>query len=79
MVNTTYILNRIALIYLCGSAFFLISHMPTSAQQGSYSATAQNILDRENTLNTDASIEADIFKFSINEILNSEGHSKVKC
>ncbi len=73
MVNTTDILNRVALIYLCGLAFFLISQMPTYAQQGSYSATAQNILDRENTLNSGASIEADIFKFSINEILNSAG------
>lgn len=66
-------LNRLSLFYFCSSAFFLISQMPTYAQQGSYSTTAQNILDRENTLNTEASIEADIFKFSINEILNSAG------
>ena len=66
-------LYRLTLINFCGLALLLTLQMPTHAQQGSYSNAAQNILDRENTQNAEGAIEADIFKFSINEILNSAG------
>ena len=63
--------NRLTLFYLCGLALFLISQMPTYAQQGSYSTMAQRILDNNNSEAEPSNL--DVFKFSINDIINSSG------
>ncbi len=51
----------------------LILKVPTYAQQGSYSSVAQGILDTQNVTTEETSTSLDIFKFSVNDILNSEG------
>ncbi len=71
MRQKSSIFGRLNLLIMYSLISFLISTIPGLSQQGSYSITAQNILDRENTLNAEASTTAEIFKFSINEILNS--------
>ena len=65
-------LNRLILFHICGLAFVLISQMPTYAQQGSYSTMAQRILDN-NSSSTELD-NLDVFKFSIEDILNSSGN-----
>ena len=71
MVQGTDSLNRLLLFYICGFAFVLLSQMPTYAQQGSYSLMAQRILDNNSSATELGSL--DVFKFSINDILNSSG------
>ena len=66
-------LNRLILFHICGFAFVLISQMPIYAQQGSYSTMAQRILDN-NSSSTELG-DLDVFKFSINDILNSSGNT----
>ena len=71
MVQGTDSLKRLLLFYICSFAFFLLSQMPNYAQQASYSTMAKRILDNNNS-----EIEVgdlDVFKFSINDILNSSG------
>ena len=64
-------LNRLTLFHICGLALFLISQMPIYAQQGSYSTMAQRILDNNSSGSELGNL--DVFKFSINDILNSSG------
>ncbi len=66
-------LNRLILFHIYGLAFFLISQMPIYAQQGSYSTMAQRILDKNSSATELGNL--DVFKFSINEILNSSGNT----
>ena len=73
MVQGTDSLNRLLLFYICGFAFVLISQMPIYAQQGSYSTMAQRILDNNSSATELGNL--DVFKFSINDILNSSGNT----
>ena len=66
-------LNRITLFHICGLALFLISQMPIYAQQGSYSTMAQRILDNSSSGSELGNL--DVFKFSIDDILNSSGNT----
>jgi hypothetical protein len=49
--------------------------MSTYAQEGSYSSMAQSILDNQNALNMDGASAIDVFKFSVNDFLNSLGET----
>jgi hypothetical protein len=71
MVQGTNNLGRLLLFYICIFAFVLLSQMPTYAQQGSYSTMAQRILDNNSSATELGNL--DVFKFSINDILNSSG------
>ena len=71
MVQGSDSLNRLLLFYICSFAFVLLSQMPTYAQQGSYSTMAQRILDNNSSATELGNL--DVFKFSINDILNSSG------
>ena len=51
----------------------LILKVPTYAQLGSYSPAAQRILDTQIVTTEETLTPLDIFKFSVNDILNSEG------
>ncbi len=73
MVQGTYSFNRLLLFHICSFAFVLISQMPTYAQQGSYSTMAQRILDNNSSVTELGDL--DVFKFSINDILNSSGNT----
>ncbi len=73
MIKVIDNINRFTLFYFCGLVFYFISHMPIYAQQGSYSSMAQRILDQNNS-EAEAS-NLDIFKFSINDVLNSSGNT----
>ena len=66
-------LNRLILFHICGFAFVLISQMPIYAQQGSYSTMAQRILDNNSSATELGNL--DVFKFSINDILDSSGNT----
>ena len=65
--------NRSILFFIYGFILFLMSQMTTYAQQGSYSTMAQRILDNNRTATEPG--ELDVFKFSINDILNSSGNT----
>ncbi|MDC3170004.1 hypothetical protein OA871_03045 [Paracoccaceae bacterium] len=65
--------NRSMLFFIYGFVLFLMLQMPTYAQQGSYSTMAQRILDNNGTATEPG--ELDVFKFSINDILNSSGNT----
>ena len=69
------VLSISVLFLSCFITFFLILGMPTYSQQGSYSTTAQIILDNQNASGSSTSTDIDIFKFSVNDILNSQGAS----
>ncbi len=66
-------LNRFISFHIYSLAFFFLLQMPTFAQQGSYSTMAQRILNN-NSSETGLS-NLDVFKFSINDILNSSGNT----
>ncbi len=61
------------ILYSSFITLLLILIVPTFAQQGSYSPVAQRILDTQNVTAEETSTPLDIFKFSVNDILNSEG------
>ena len=60
-------LHQFSLLKLCFVIVFFYSHLTAYAQSGSYSTKAQEFLD------TYSGDTLDVFKFSINEILNSQG------
>ena len=68
-------LNKSCLLHLCTLIFFLISNTPIFAQQGNYTTMAQRILDNQNASIMEGSTELDVFKFSVNEVLNSLGET----
>ncbi len=67
MKSIYYVVHRFLLISLFFNVILLKPFLKVYAQEGSYSAEAQKILDSYSSGNLD------IFKFSINNILNSNG------
>ena len=67
MKSIHHVLHRFLLISLCFCIISLKPLLEAYAQEGSYSEEAQKILDSHSEDNLD------IFKFSINNILNSNG------
>ncbi len=61
--------------YFCVMTSLLVLHVPNYAQTGSYSTMAQRILDNQHALNEDNATAIDVFKFSINNNLNSLGET----
>ena len=70
LINIKYCFT---IFYSSFITLLLILKVPTYAQQGSYSPVAQRILDTQNVTTEETSTPFDIFKFSVNDILNSEG------
>ena len=68
-------LCRLALSYSCILTLLLIFQAPSHAQEGSYSTMAQRVLDTQNAFNADNTSSIDVFKFSVNDILNSLGET----
>ena len=69
------IISSFTLLYLNVTILLLTSQMSTYAQDGSYSSMAQSILDNQNALNMDGASAIDVFKFSVNDVLNSLGET----
>ena len=69
------IIYRFTLLYLNVTILLLTLQMSTYAQEVSYSTMAQSILDNQNALNTDGASAIDVFKFSVNDVLNSLGET----
>ena len=69
------IIYSFTLLYLNVTILLLTSQMSTYAQEGSYSKMAQSILDNQNAINTDGASDIDVFKFSVNDVLNSLGET----
>ncbi len=68
-------LNGFALFYSCVTIFLIIFKAQSYAQEGSYSLMAQRILDDQNSFNTGSTTSINVFKFSINDVLNSLGET----
>ena len=68
-------LCRLALSYSCVLTLLLIFQAPSHAQEGSYSTMAQKVLDTQNAFNADSTTSIDVFKFSVNDVLNSLGET----
>ncbi len=69
------IISSCTLLYLNVTILLLTSQMSTYAQEVSYSSMAQSILDNQNALNMDGASAIDVFKFSVNDVLNSLGET----
>ncbi len=69
------IIYSFTLLYLNVTILLLTSQISTYAQEGSYSSMAQSILDNQNDPNTDGASAIDVFKFSVNDVLNSLGET----
>ena len=69
------ILYKFAISYSCILALLLIFEVPSHAQDGSYSKMAKRILDNQNVSNADSATSIDVFKFSVNDVLNSLGET----
>ena len=69
------IIYRFTLLYLSVTIPFFSLQTSTYAQEASYSTMAQRILDNQSSYNTDGTTAIDVFKFSVNDILNSLGET----
>ncbi len=69
------IIYRFALFYLVVTIFSFTSQISAFAQEAPYSTMAQRILDNQNALNADGATAIDVFKFSVNDVLNSLGET----
>ncbi len=66
-------LLKFTLLSLYFFVFVCTSVLKVNGQIGTYSPTAQKILDDYNSIKTEDDVGLDVFKFKINNILNSEG------
>ena len=69
------IIYRFILLSLSVKILFLSLQTSTYAQEASYSTMAQRILDNQSSSNADGATAIDVFKFSVNDILNSLGET----
>ena len=69
------IIYSFTLLYLYVTVLLITSQMSTYAEEASYSRMAQRILDNQNALNIDGASAIDVFKFSVNDVLNSLGET----
>ena len=69
------IFYRFALLYQIVTILFFSLQTSTYAQESSYSTMAQRILDNQSSYNSDGTTAIDVFKFSVNDILNSLGET----
>ena len=69
------IFYRFNLLYLSVTTLFFSLQTSTKAQESSYSTMAQSILDNQSSYNADGTTAIDVFKFSVNDILNSLGET----
>jgi hypothetical protein len=69
------IIYRFTRLYLSVTVLFFNLQTSAFAQDGSYSMMAQRILADQNALNAEGETAIDVFKFSINDVLNSLGET----
>ena len=75
MIETIVTLYRFVTYNACIMTLLLILQVPSYAQGGPYSTVAQRILDSENSFVADGTNAIDVFKFSVNDIINSLGET----
>ncbi len=69
------IIYRLALFSFSVTLLHFTSQSSTYAQEASYSTMAQRIIDNYNASNADDTNTIDVFKFSVNDVLNSLGET----
>ncbi len=69
------IIYKFTLLYLSVTILLFNLQTSTYAQDGLYSTMAQRILADQNALNEEGEAAIDVFKFSVNDILNSLGET----
>ena len=69
------IICSFTLLYLIVTILFFSLQNSTYAQEAAYSTLAQSILDNQSSYNADGTSAIDVFKFTVNDTLNSLGET----